>query len=582
MLPRHRRVHLSLALLLAACGSAPDEPRIAPPWTSPPGRVGAEQCADCHREQASGWERTGMARSLGPVSLEEVAPLGGRLDPGSGYRYDFVAPPEGPGLLETHPDDPLHRRAAPLVLAVGSGRQDRSYVLQEGSLLWFAPLEAVTVPEGRVAQLAPPHAIDPGLRFGAPITGECLGCHTDAPPPRDHPLNVRPQGWQPRGISCAACHAGGDEHVAHRESGARGEDPILGLESLSRVERLSICAACHLQGDARIVLEAGELGPPRPGGDLLEERALFVAAEATDEVGFVSQVERLVLSRCFTASEMLCASCHDPHHTLADEDERLRVRAACLDCHAGDAAPQPDCTRASTPEDPDCVSCHMPLRPVFDVEGIEIHDHWIRTRPGSPPADAPLRFAESPTGDWRRFAWPGAPPPEHVDDPGLLMMALHSRSHTDRARALVDEPVHGEVAALPMYHHVRGVLLEDLGRAADAEAAYRRALELDPAEAASATNLALLLARRGDADGARELLEDVLRRYPRAEGAYRNRALLRHAAGDVGGFLEDLVRAFELRPQSAVARTLASAFDALGDRARGQEWRERAQRFDAR
>ena len=42
---------------------------------------------------------------------------------------------------------------------------------------------------------------------------------------------------------------------------------------------MSTCAACHLQGDARIELENARLGPPPAGGDLLATRAVFVALE---------------------------------------------------------------------------------------------------------------------------------------------------------------------------------------------------------------------------------------------------------------------------------------------------------------
>lgn len=577
-------------LLLAGCGDTEDVAKMAPPWTSPSRHGHGETCADCHREQSEGWAKTGMARSLMPVSIEEVRDLGGRIHPETGYRYDFIAPEFGPGILETRPGDPSHQRAAPLVLAVGSGRQDRSYVLQEGSMLWFAPLEALTAADGRLAQLAPPHAMQPGLRFRAPITGECLGCHTDQAPPRDYPLNARPEGWAPEGISCAACHAGTGEHVAHREAepgspAASAADPIASLGDLSRNERMSICAACHLQGDARIVLEPGVLGPPGPdSGDLLEQRAIFVAREATSELGFVSQVERLVLSSCYTSTEMVCATCHDPHHTLADEAEQRRVRDACFRCHAQDGAPGLGCSREVAADDPDCASCHMPRRPVFDVEGLRIHDHWIRRRPGDPPATSALRAHESSTGDWRRFTWPDGEAPEHVDDPGLLMMALHSAGHGDLASQHVDEAVHPKVRSLPMYHHVRGILLEGLGRLEEARSAYEAALELDPEEAASAVNLGPLLARLGDTTQARHLLDGVIERYPRAEGALRNRAILSQQEGDLRGFLEDMRRSFELRPDSAVARAIAAGFEAIGDRSRVAEWSQRAEQLtpDAR
>ena len=123
-----------------------------------------------------------------------------------------------------------------------------------------------------------------------------------------------------------------------------GSDPVLDHGALSLEERLSVCARCHLQGDARIALRPGERGVPPPGGDLLERWAVFLPPADDGEIAFVSQVERLVASPCYTTSleggrePLSCESCHDPHRSLGDARERERVRKGCLACHA--SAPQ--------------------------------------------------------------------------------------------------------------------------------------------------------------------------------------------------------------------------------------------------
>jgi Flp pilus assembly protein TadD len=362
---------------------------------------------------------------------------------------------------------------------------------------------------------------------------------------------------------------------------------VLDPAELDRVGRMSVCAACHLQGDARIELEPGRVGPPVPGGDLLEERAVFVAAEPTDEIGFVSHVERLVLSRCYLESEALaCDTCHDPHRSLREPNERVRVRRACESCHAGaaEAAHAPSCSLASDerPAERDCASCHMRTSGVFDVAGVAIHDHWIRTRPGPPSPRGPLRFPESSRGDWKRFAWPGARAPEHFDDPGLWMMALAHGGHFERALGFVDREPGARVRALPMYHHVRGSLLERAGRPADARAAYVRARELDPELAESDVNLGPLLAQLGEPRAGLGVLDRLLAKHPLADGALRNRALVRLMLGDEPGFLADLEAALRLLPDPAVARALASACEQRGDAAGARRWSAEARRLDPR
>jgi len=249
-----------------------------------------------------------MARSLQAVEFGELAGLGVVADGDSGFAYRFAEAPDGERhvLGELRANTPDFAVGYEVLFGIGSGDLDRSYAVAHGAGLWFAPLEVLATEHGRKAVLAPGAMIKPGARVSQPITPECLGCHTDVSPPRGYPLNATPSNvvWKPRGISCAACHGRVVAHAEFQEAELSGEDPkgpdpVLRHAELGRFERLSICAACHLQGDARIVLNGRDLGPPAPGGDLLEQRALFVAAQASDDVGFVSQVERLVLSPCF-------------------------------------------------------------------------------------------------------------------------------------------------------------------------------------------------------------------------------------------------------------------------------------------
>lgn len=563
------------------------EAALAPRWVAPPAADEGARCSDCHPTHVAHYLRSGMARALGPVVDPGLEGLATRTD-GAGLSYTFEGAPGAPRIVERSAE---HELALPLAFAIGAGELDRSFAARLGNTLVFAPLEVVTHEDGRSAELAPGHTMRAGQRFTLAITPECLGCHTDRPPPRTFPLNLAPPAsWEPRGISCGACHGRVEAHALWQEADLAGEavkgrDPVLRAGGLTRWQRLSVCAACHLQGDARIVLEAGVLGPPAPGGDLLDQRAVYVAEQPTNEIGFVSQVERLVLSRCFLETDDLtCESCHDPHRGLfGNPTEKARVRAACTACHAANASPPArahdaasPCSR-STPDTTsaqDCVACHMRTTGVFDVDHVEIHDHFIRARPGPASERRPLRVPADPDGNWKRFVWPGAPAPAHVNDPGLRMMAWAGHEHEERALTLVDADVHPRVARLAMYHHVRGSLLERTGRTDDAMRAYRRALELDPELVPAAANLALLLGAAGHGDDGSRLLDDVLARHPSSVAALRNRAVLRFRAGDSSGFARDLETALAIRPDEELARTLADFWRSLGDVTRARRWDE--------
>jgi cytochrome c1 len=420
-----------------------------------------ERCADCHQSIVESYARTGMARALGPIEPGELADLAA-VDDAAGWRYRLEQDARGARIVESRADSTAGAGSAAaaelayeLAFAIGAGELDRSFAARHGVGLAFAPLEVVSAGAGapRHAALAPGHSIEPGLRLANPITPECLACHTDELPAVGYPLNVLANAlaaaeWKPRGIGCGACHARAGEHAAWREREAvsaapeASRDPILDHGALDRVGRVSVCAACHLQGDARIELSNERLGPPEPGADLLAARAVFVARDPGAEIGFVSQVERLVLSRCYTASgAMSCESCHDAHATARGESgaaERARVRAACSTCHAtpGGGCALPAAERAAR----DCVECHMPLRGTFDVAGVEIHDHWIRARPEPAAPAKPLRLLESAGGPLALFAWPDRPPQPHAADPGLWMMAEAKAGRVASALVRAREP----------------------------------------------------------------------------------------------------------------------------------------------
>ncbi|TAJ03995.1 MAG: hypothetical protein EPO68_17295, partial [Planctomycetota bacterium] len=349
----------------------------------------------------------------------------------------------------------------------------------------------------------------------------------------------------------------------------------------SRIQRVGLCAGCHLQGDARIELVAGAVAPPAPGADLLVHRAIYVAAEPTQDVGFVSQVERMVLSRCWTADAsergMRCETCHDPHRSLDDDEERARVRAACSQCHAdGDcAAPAPE--RAAR----DCASCHMRVTPTFDVAGVAIHDHWIRARPGPPSAHERLRVAESRDGRLRRFDWNLAGVAAPAADASCDMLAHAKLANEqafarERALELARAEPSGPLRELGMVHHVRAWLLEAAGEHDEARRSYKRALLVDPALDESRINLALVLGRAGKAAEGIALLDDVLARHPFAEGALRNRGVLHEALGDASGARADLEAAHALFPRAAVARALERLCAASGDASAAARWRAAA------
>lgn len=590
---------LLVALALDARVQAPNA-RTSPVSAAVKRGAIGEGCVDCHAAIVASYRKTGMANALNPVQSGEVRGLASVADGPSGFHYRFEGDGNTAAIVEQWKGPQGETTVcvrAELAFTIGAGLLDRSFAAAVGDVLWFAPLEVLTA-HGSVARhaaLAPGHAMQSGTRFTIPIAEECLSCHTDTLPPRDYPLNLRPdrKDWQPSGISCDACHGDGDAHVRWREAelaGARHDstDPIVTGRFTSAIESVSSCARCHLQGDARLALRAGERGVARVGGDVLEQRAIWVAKHPNDDVGFVSHVERLVRSPCFVESAktgrdaLTCVTCHDPHASSFEGTERARVRAACTQCHAETAAGESH--GCSLPLEKrgaqDCVSCHMRKTPVFDVGEVEIHDHFIRRENPPPSRFEKLRVKEAQDGELALFTWPGKPAASYADDAGLWMMAYMSLGRPDRAWVYAAREPGTVARALPMYHHLRGSLLESQGKLEEARASYEAALALDPEQAESAVNqggLLYKLARHAEGEA---VLDRVIEKHPKAYSAMRNRALIRKARGDDAGFVRDLEVAHRISPSGPVARALAQHFQKLGRMDESARWLAEVRRLE--
>ncbi len=529
-----------------------------------------------------------MAHALGPIVPGELSGLEPVAEQGSEFVYQFDEAENSAVMLETSREKPNFSRSVPLAFAIGAGSKDRAYAASVGAYIWFAPLEVVGTGDQREAALAPAHAQWPGSRFTSPITPECLSCHTDALPPAGYPLHQNPisTGWRPRGLSCKACHGEVEGHADWQESDAPEgtSDPILSLTQMGRTERVSVCAACHLQGDVRIILADARPGVPLPGKDLLESRAVFVAAEPDRDVGFVSHVERLALARCYTeTTELDCTTCHSPHRDLSNPAERQRTRASCTNCHGSNSmSTAMDCAQTPElrPQQADCVDCHMRLTDVFDVKKVQVHDHFIQKRLGPPSQFANTRANESPDGNWRQFTWPGETPPEHNRDPGLQLMAFYSRGHTAAALELLEVEPGSAARRLPMYHHARGALFEAVGRLEEAREAYETALELDPATGPSAVNLGATLAQLGHMSEALAVLDEHLARHPASNTGFINRSIVRYQLRDLRGSIEDQESALELWPSADQATTLSELWSELGDREKSVAYTKLASRLE--
>lgn len=111
----------------------------------------------------------------------------------------------------------------------------------------------------------------------------------------------------------------------------------------------------------------------------------------------------------------------------------------------------------------------------------------------------------------------------------------------------------------------RGMALSELGRGADAEAAYRAVLKLQPRNPIARNNLAWLLLVAKRHDEALELAEGVVKDVPTSSAALDTLAQVQLAKGDARAALESAQKAVNAATLDAGVRfTLAKTLDVLG------------------
>ena len=251
-------------------------------------------------------------------------------------------------------------------IAFGSGEKAQTYgYWKEGKLYqlplsWFSDLNAWANSPGFPAS----HA-----RYNRTITSRCFECHAsyikrDVEQSGSLAVNeVLDSKSIVYGIDCERCHGPALEHVKFHQDNpdAKTAKFITRISTLSRQQRLDLCAVCHSGNDRETQRSLFDFVP----GDTLSHfyYPSFGATAAEPDV-HGQQLQLLRLSKCFNASDMTCSTCHQTH---GDQATTMDYSTKCYSCHEGSAHAtdvmkeneqrKRDFNLASTT----CVDCHMPL-----------------------------------------------------------------------------------------------------------------------------------------------------------------------------------------------------------------------------
>ena len=481
------------------------------------GETGSEVCAACHREIYDSYRATGMAQSSGAAG--RIDGEGWFADKHSGVRYRVYRRDKAAWF--DFDARGIHGRRR-LDYFIGSGTVGRSYLFTVNGFLYEAPVSWYARPAKW--DLSPGYQQYDQLYLTRGVETVCLECHASRLNPAAGTTNgYGAPPFREGGVSCERCHGEGEAHVA-------GRGGMVNPAKLAPDRRDSICAQCHLAGEARIARK--EAGAFRPGGRLADSLVVF-ERQGEPDMNVTSHFERLAESACKKASgdRLWCGSCHDPHRGPAQTEKVAYYRARCLNCHQ-----QAQCSRG-----PDCAGCHMPKSPVRDVGHAAYTDHDIRKPGGSArPAAATLDCRLVPYGGVEAGA----------REFGLAYASIagcegQAREYLERAPR-DDAKVLADLA----YSY------ESAGNAAEAAALYRKALQLDPTQVAAAVNLGNAYVEAGQTPVAIRLWRSALARSPGLETVRLSLAVALYRSGDAAAAEQSLQELLELDPANRAARKL--------------------------
>ncbi|MBN8587414.1 MAG: tetratricopeptide repeat protein [Rhodothermia bacterium] len=349
--------------------------------------VGDKACESCHEDLYASYKRTGMGQSVS-IFDPKTAPekFGGPpiFDSKNNLFYEAFVRSDSLFQREYQKDQNgkiIHDRIHRVDYVVGSGNATRSYMMEVGGYLTEMPLTWY-VKRGKW-DLSPGYT-QRNERFERPINLECMTCHnnfsTGTTYTQNHFKDVA------LGIGCERCHGPGSKHVEDRLAGfeppkGKPDPTIVNGPELSRIEQLSVCQQCHVDGTA---VFKGDHSPMtfRAGMTLAAHRSIFVAEEQVKDpetFGIASHGSRLAQSACYDKSSMTCTTCHDPHIPVR-ELETDYFNKKCISCHQTDVV----CERPESRKDQkmamsgNCISCHMQKSGTSDIPHVTFTDHWIR------------------------------------------------------------------------------------------------------------------------------------------------------------------------------------------------------------
>lgn len=347
----------------ATLAPLPQIGEFLPPALDVPDYVGADACAECHREIYDAWKRSPHGRAMAVATPDAVL-------------ADFGSPPatlpdgtvsfarEGDAyFIDVASARGSHeRRRVDVVLA--SGRQHQLYVTrtENGGLTLLPVVWSTKTKEWLPLSLYQAGDLDPASPnyFGVQDMNKgCVSCHLSQAYRRVTAAGAR-DGYVDLSINCESCHGPGAEHVRRRRAG-RTDEVYKDLAPLGSVDELRVCGGCHGFQLKRYVFPPAADGLPQIFVTSLLNPSL--RPDGTQKLTSY-QVPGHVLSAGFREKILHCKDCHAPHGLEARAKDGSSAVGAlsnkqCTTCHEEMVTPARITAHSHHSPATRCVDCHM-------------------------------------------------------------------------------------------------------------------------------------------------------------------------------------------------------------------------------
>ena len=469
-------------------------------------------CQPCHAEIVSSYAKTAMARTSGRVKPGDHAPAGSFTDPVTQTSFSLT-----PALLLQFSKGSDVVGSRQLDYFLGSGRVGFSYLFQSENRLFQAPVSFYSAT--RQWQLSPGFDRRSSLDLTRVVEPSCLNCHTSN-------FDAAKLSFD-NGITCERCHGEARQHMA-----TFGKAAIVNPKKLPAMERESICAQCHLTGQARVAKFRSDKAAYTPGKKLSDYSAVFTGtASQTGAIGVTSHFEKLALSQCKlpTGEALSCTTCHNPHAEPANSSAFFNPK--CQACHI-----QKPCKQSVQT---DCIQCHMPKASGRGVDHSSYTDHSI-----------PRARGQIKTVEFASF-WP------NQSSSRDLALAYSILGEFDKSQALLEAAAKANPADIAVLSQLAQIY-DRQGKEEPARSLYESILKLEPKHPTAAANLAVIRIKAGRSGEAISLWQISLHTNPAQTGIRMNlaQALLRQ--GNREAAIVQVEKALFYDPDQPAARRLLS------------------------